>query len=1327
MLPELIINEKPDAGVDQTADCAVLPGGIATLLGVGEGVWAAQAGNPGTAIIANDSSSQTNVTMFTAVGDYFFIWSDGSCQDTTMVTVTAKPDAGMDQVVLCVPAFPGGMTTMGATGAGTWTAEAANPGTATITTPGSPTTTITDFSVPGTYEFIFTNASSCTDTARVVVSDMVDAGPDQPLSCIGLPGGSITTEATGAGTWTAQAGNPGLATITTPASPTTTITDFNAVGTYNFIWAQGICADTMSVIVTEKPDAGPDQMADCVALPGGTATMAATGTGTWTASAGNPGTATITSPNSPTTTITTFQYFGTYDFVYTNGSCTDTASVTVTLKPNAGPDQIACVTTLETATTTMEGVGLGTWTADPSNPGTATIDFPNSQTTSITGFTAYGTYRFILTYEGCADTAMVEVQDKPDAGPDQTTDCLESFPGGTVMMGAAAGAGTWIEEPGNPGTSTIVSPTSNETVINTFNAPGTYKYIWSDGPCTDTAFVFVFAKPDAGTDQMVDCAALPGGTATMTATGMGTWSPAAGNPGTAVITTTSSPTTDITTFSAAGTYNFVWTNADMCTDTASIVVTALPDAGADQSADCVVFPSGSVTMAAVGSGTWTEQTGNPGSSVITTPGSNTTTITTFSAAGVYNYIWTNSAGCADTTFVTVTPKPTAGPDQSISCIPTQPGGSVTMAATGSGSWRAQAGNPGMASITFNLVPTTTVTAFTLPGVYRFIWTDAMTGCTDTMTVTTTFIPSAGPDQVVCQGSTTALTATIDINGTWTADGGNPAGATLGSTTNGVSMVDFDLTASGVYNFIYTIAGCPSDMMSVTIKDLPTATFTTTPSTCSATVPNDDGMITLATQTEATHFGVSTIDAGNYDGPMSTAGATAITGLPVVQDNIPITGGTYIVRVFNGSDDCFTDVPVTVASASCCEAPTANLITVRGTCTNALVPNNDARIVLMGSTNADAFGVSEGATYTGPAYPATALGAAPFDLKSDVPNTGGTYTVRLFNNSNTCFYDSTIVVAPNDCIYDPIGYFYCEETGEIIPGGSFSVTGPGTILIIEDGSTGRYQFETDGTPGTYTMTFTEPPGYTFSATHTPEPGTLDPTGQPDPFEVGSGTADGAFMDDFSPGGNPFYLSFDYEAGDPEIVLNNIPLSGCCEQPQLAVRDSTVCIGTVLDLSSLVTTDSPPENVSYYRTQADAIAGINPLVNNYVAPDDTTTYFVRSASASDCFSMEPVAVNVLPSPAPVIVGTAGVNATCSGVSVNLTDLVLDADGGVLSFYATRADAEAATAAIAATVSPTTATNYYVRSTVTAGSVSCYGIAEITVVMAATDCSTPTVTRN
>lgn len=199
------------------------------------------------------------------------------------------------------------------------------------------------------------------------------------------------------------------------------------------------------------------------------------------------------------------------------------------------------------------------------------------------------------------------------------------------------------------------------------------------------------------------------------------------------------------------------------------------------------------------------------------------------------------------------------------------------------------------------------------------------------------------------------------------------------------------------------------------------------------------------------------------------------------------------------------------------------------------------------------------------------------------------------------------------------------------------------------------------------------------------------------------------------------------GEVEDYLVRVEPCSSVIQPQLMVKDSTICSGDVLDISTLVTANEPPGMLSYHATQADATAGANALTNVYVAPGDTTTYYVRSAVSANCFAVEPVTVNALSLPAPVIAFGPGANSSCAGAAINLADLVTDADGGELSFYATRADAEAGMPSISPMVTPATATNYYVRSTVTAGEVSCYGVAEITVVMATADCSTPTVTRN
>ncbi len=132
--------------------------------------------------------------------------------------------------------------------------------------------------------------------------------------------------------------------------------------------------------------------------------------------------------------------------------------------------------------------------------------------------------------------------------------------------------------------------------------------------------------------------------------------------------------------------------------------------------------------------------------------------------------------------------------------------------------------------------------------------------------------------------------------------------------------------------------------------------------------------------------------------------------------------------------------------------------------------------------------------------------------------------------------------PNYLDFDPQGFFYDEASGLVIPGGALSVTGPGLINIVKDGSDGEYQFFTDGTPGTYNVVFIPPSGATLSSVCPPQAGAFDPTGHPDdPIRLGSGLiAAGTGLVDRDCASNPYYVSFDLEPGDAFILLNNIPL-------------------------------------------------------------------------------------------------------------------------------------------------------------------------------------------
>lgn len=126
-------------------------------------------------------------------------------------------------------------------------------------------------------------------------------------------------------------------------------------------------------------------------------------------------------------------------------------------------------------------------------------------------------------------------------------------------------------------------------------------------------------------------------------------------------------------------------------------------------------------------------------------------------------------------------------------------------------------------------------------------------------------------------------------------------------------------------------------------------------------------------------------------------------------------------------------------------------------------------------------------------------------------------------------------------YDPTGYLYDAVTGEILAGGSVSVSGPGAVNLVLNGSTGQYRFETDGTAGTYTLNFTPPPGFIPAPLHTVQPTALDPTGLPDPATIGAGenpTSPG-FLSSSTAAANPYHLQITLAPGDPLVINNNLP--------------------------------------------------------------------------------------------------------------------------------------------------------------------------------------------
>lgn len=232
---------------------------------------------------------------------------------------------------------------------------------------------------PGVYTVTVTNAQGCVAVNRDTVKSesRPHGGPDQYVSCPSSVD-SVVMAGVGQGIWTAMTGNPASVLIHDPDSSNTTISGFSVSGTYNFIWSVGACSDTVSIIVSSRPDAGPDTTT-CV---NATATMNAVGTGTWTAVPTNPAATTIQNPTDPHTTITGFSIGGTYQFVWSVASCHDTALVIVPVfSVSAVGDTSLCKYQTTTISASAMPTAMGPFIYQWLNSGL--VQSPNAATTVI--------------------------------------------------------------------------------------------------------------------------------------------------------------------------------------------------------------------------------------------------------------------------------------------------------------------------------------------------------------------------------------------------------------------------------------------------------------------------------------------------------------------------------------------------------------------------------------------------------------------------------------------------------------------------------------------------------------------------------------------------------------------------------------------------------------------------------------------------------------------------------------------------------------------------------------------------------------------------------
>ena len=708
-----------------------------------------------------------------------------------------------------------------------------------------------------------TNSFGCvnsrTISINVTITPTVVASASSSSIC---SGSSTSLSASGAASYT---WNPGaIAGANILVTPTITTT-------YSVTGSNGSCTDTKTITITVNPNPTITAIVSPTNIcAGSSATLSSSGATsyTWNPGALTGGTVTVTPTSTTLYTVTAANAFGC--------SSSNTVNLIVTPVPTVSISvPLVTICAGQTATLTGSGATSYTWLPGASNGTTLTTPLNASTTFTLIGSNGL-----------CQSTATVTLNPSPNptitALASPTTVCA-----GSNLTLTASGANTYSWNPiAATGSLVVTTPTINTT----------YTVVGTDGVgCVGQTTINVNVSPvptlTASSSATSICA---GTTVTLTANGSGTytWNPTGLN--TATITDTPTITT---------TYTVSSDNAFGCigTSTITVVVNTVPTLTVSP-INATVCSGFATTLTATGATSYTWlPSGNTTSATVETPTVNTT----------YTVIGANGVCASSTTVdVFVTPLPAnlvASVSASITC--TVPTVTLTGSSTSTNVSYAWSG-PGSFTSTAQS-PTTNI-----QGVYTFSVIDNITGCVASVTVnvpTDSSIPSV---TATTSGSITCASNSVTLNVTTTST--NVAYLWNGPSSFTSASQTFTTTQFGNYTVTVTdlSSTCSTTVLvSVGIHTNVIVTASITPATCTGSVSNNDGTISLSNFTVTDKYDYV---AGNtYTGTANYATASTIAVSGIVTNTLANPTGTvaYTIRLFD-ANGCIKDTTLILYPINC---------------------------------------------------------------------------------------------------------------------------------------------------------------------------------------------------------------------------------------------------------------------------------------------------------------------------------------------------------------------------------------------------------------------------
>lgn len=562
----------------------------------------------------------------------------------------------------------------------------------------------------------------------------------------------------------------------------------------------------------------------------------------------------VASPNVPTT----------YTLSSTNGCGTVTDLVTVLVNDvpaiSAGSDKSVC----PGGSTTLNGSGGGTYSWSPSAAlSCSTCSGPVASPTGVTTYT-------VTSSNGCGsatDEVTVNINSPPTANAVASSSTLCSGQSVT-LTGSGGGTYSWSPSAGLSCT-TCANPVASPTALVTYTLTVT-----DANGCTDTdpAILDVTALPNAnvGASSSVVCT---GQSATLTASGGGTYSWNTGGTTATVIVTPTNNTT----------YTVTVTNSSGCskTATASVNITAAPTAAI--SGVGTVCSGSPVTLTATGGGTYSWNTGSTSASIVVSQ----------TAATSYTVV-VSAGSCTDTATTTLAmyTMPTAAISTASTNICT--GQTATLTASGGGTY---AWNTGSTNAVITVSPTVQTS-------YTVTVTNS-DGCTDTDVITlnsaSTPVAAIAGNSTICAGQTASLSASGGGTYTWST----------GATTASISVSPVTPTT---YSVIVAIGSCTASATSnVTVNPVPNASISASGTTlCSGQTAtlNASGGGTYSWNTGSTANSISVSPTANTSYTVTVTNSSGCTATAVT--SLGITNAAF-AAVTSASTICSGNAAVLTAS------------------------------------------------------------------------------------------------------------------------------------------------------------------------------------------------------------------------------------------------------------------------------------------------------------------------------------------------------------------------------------------------------------------------------